>query len=135
VITNIPIMSIVVALRQFQAIEIGDLSLVKNAQYTVIEYSQEQLWWKVQDQHGNVGYIPSIFVSVQRVQNAQLNASLRNKSTTDQKLKRLLKYNWFVGDMSGKHAESLLNQNGQKGCFVVRKSSEGFLTLSLLTKT
>ncbi|XP_063698678.1 tyrosine-protein kinase Btk-like [Culicoides brevitarsis] len=41
---------------------------------------------------------------------------------------------WFVGDMSPQHAESLLYQNNQAGCFVVRNSkTKGLYSLSLHT--
>lgn len=35
--------------------------VLKNAEYEVIDDSQEH-WWKVKDQHGNIGYIPSNYV-------------------------------------------------------------------------
>ncbi|XP_031624419.1 tyrosine-protein kinase Btk29A isoform X1 [Contarinia nasturtii] len=106
---------IVVALYPFKAIEGGDLSLEKNAEYEIIDDSQEH-WWKVKDQHGNIGYIPSNYV--------------KPKETLG-----LDKYEWYVGDMSRQRAESLLKQGDKEGCFVVRKSStKGLYTLSLHTK-
>lgn len=83
-----PRIAIVVALYPFKAIEGGDLSLEKvssdifsavlinaivshcnnryefvlqNAEYEIIDDSQEH-WWKVKDQHGTIGYIPSNYV-------------------------------------------------------------------------
>lgn len=106
---------IVVALYPFKAIEGGDLSLEKNAEYEVIDDSQEH-WWKVKDKQGNIGYIPSNYVKAKE-------------------LLGLDKYDWYVGDMSRQRAESLLKQNDKEGCFVVRKSStKGMYTLSLYTK-
>ncbi|TMW47121.1 hypothetical protein DOY81_007803 [Sarcophaga bullata] len=58
---NSHFVKIVVALYPFKAIEGGDLSLEKNAEYEVIDDSQEH-WWKVKDAMGNVGYIPSNYV-------------------------------------------------------------------------
>uniref|UniRef100_A0A8D8BMV5 Tyrosine-protein kinase n=4 Tax=Culex pipiens TaxID=7175 RepID=A0A8D8BMV5_CULPI len=110
-----PRIKIVVALYPFKAIESGDLSLEKNAEYEVIDDSQEH-WWKVKDQHGTIGYIPSNYVK-------------------EKELLGLQKYDWYVGDMSRQRAESLLKQNDKEGCFVVRKSStKGLYTLSLHTK-
>uniref|UniRef100_A0A182W6M0 Tyrosine-protein kinase n=1 Tax=Anopheles minimus TaxID=112268 RepID=A0A182W6M0_9DIPT len=110
-----PRVKIVVALYPFKAIESGDLSLEKNAEYEVIDDSQEH-WWKVKDQHGTIGYIPSNYVK-------------------EKELLGLQKYDWYVGDMSRQRAESLLKQNDKEGCFVVRKSStKGLYTLSLHTK-
>ncbi|XP_070496404.1 tyrosine-protein kinase Btk isoform X1 [Chironomus tepperi] len=108
-------LKIVVALYPFKAIETGDLSLEKNAEYEVIDDSQEH-WWKVKDATGNIGYIPSNYVK-------------------EKELLGLQKYDWYVGDMSRQRAESLLKQNDKEGCFVVRKSStKGLYTLSLHTK-
>ncbi|KAG5676708.1 hypothetical protein PVAND_006521 [Polypedilum vanderplanki] len=108
-------LKIVVALYPFKAIETGDLSLEKNAEYEVIDDSQEH-WWKVKDSSGNIGYIPSNYVK-------------------EKELLGLQKYDWYVGDMSRQRAESLLKQNDKEGCFVVRKSStKGLYTLSLHTK-
>lgn len=106
---------IVVALYPFKAIEGGDLSLEKNAEYEVIDDSQEH-WWKVKDKQGIIGYIPSNYVKAKE-------------------LLGLDRYEWYVGDMSRQRAESLLKQGDKEGCFVVRKSStKGLYTLSLYTK-
>ncbi|CAB0002088.1 unnamed protein product [Nesidiocoris tenuis] len=106
---------IVVALYPFKAIEGGDLSLEKGAEYEVIDDAQEH-WWKVKDCHGAVGYIPSNYVK-------------------EKELVGLQKYEWYVGDMSRQRAESLLKQEEKEGCFVVRNSStKGLYTLSLYTR-
>ncbi|KAF7987295.1 hypothetical protein HCN44_003057 [Aphidius gifuensis] len=105
----------VVALYPFRAIEGGDLSLEKGAEYEVLDDSQEH-WWKVKDGHGSIGYIPSNYVK-------------------EKELLGLQKYEWYVGDMSRQRAESLLKQEDKEGCFVVRNSStKGLYTLSLYTK-
>lgn len=36
-------------------------SSFQNAEYEIIDDSQEH-WWKVKDQHGTIGYIPSNYV-------------------------------------------------------------------------
>ncbi|XP_053599836.1 tyrosine-protein kinase Btk isoform X1 [Plodia interpunctella] len=106
---------IVVALYPFKAIEAGDLSLEKGAEYEVFDDSQEH-WWKVRDETGLIGYIPSNYV--------------KEKETIG-----LQKYEWYVGEMSRQRAESLLKQEDKEGCFVVRNSStKGMYTLSLYTK-
>uniref|UniRef100_A0A0A9WY19 Tyrosine-protein kinase n=2 Tax=Lygus hesperus TaxID=30085 RepID=A0A0A9WY19_LYGHE len=106
---------IVIALYPFKAIEGGDLSLEKGAEYEVIDDAQEH-WWKVKDSNGSVGYIPSNYVK-------------------EKELIGLQKYEWYVGDMSRQRAESLLKQEEKEGCFVVRNSStKGLYTLSLYTK-
>ncbi|XP_033218035.1 tyrosine-protein kinase Btk29A isoform X1 [Belonocnema kinseyi] len=106
---------VVVALYPFRAIEGGDLSLVKGKEYEVLDDSQEH-WWKVKDETGSIGYIPSNYVK-------------------EKELLGLQKYEWYVGDMSRQRAESLLKQEEKEGCFVVRNSStKGLYTLSLYTK-
>uniref|UniRef100_A0A1B6EBG3 Tyrosine-protein kinase n=1 Tax=Clastoptera arizonana TaxID=38151 RepID=A0A1B6EBG3_9HEMI len=106
---------VVVALYPFKAIEGGDLSLEKGAEYEVLDDSQEH-WWKVKDENGSIGYIPSNYVK-------------------EKELLGLQKYEWYVGDMSRQRAESLLKQEDKEGCFVVRNSStKGLYTLSLYTK-
>ncbi|KAJ2950595.1 hypothetical protein O0L34_g8846 [Tuta absoluta] len=106
---------IVVALYPFKAIESGDLVLEKGAEYEVIDDSQEH-WWKVKDENGSIGYIPSNYV--------------KEKETIG-----LQKYEWYVGEMSRQRAESLLKHEDKEGCFVVRNSStKGMYTLSLFTK-
>ncbi|XP_063227607.1 tyrosine-protein kinase Btk [Bacillus rossius redtenbacheri] len=106
---------VVVALYPFKAIEAGDLSLEKGAEYEVLDDSQEH-WWKVKDEQGSIGYIPSNYVK-------------------EKELLGLQKYEWYVGDMSRQRAESLLKHEDKEGCFVVRNSStKGLYTLSLYTK-
>ncbi|XP_022914517.1 tyrosine-protein kinase Btk isoform X2 [Onthophagus taurus] len=106
---------IVVALYNYNAIESGDLSLEKNAEYEVVDDGQEH-WWKVRDGHGNVGFIPSNYVK-------------------EKELVGLQQYDWYVNDMSRQRSESLLKQEDKEGCFVVRNSStKGLYTLSLFTK-
>lgn len=61
-----PRIKIVVALYPFKAIESGDLSLEKNSEYEVIDDTQEH-WWKVKNQHGVVGYIPSNYVKAKEL--------------------------------------------------------------------
>ncbi|XP_044735873.1 tyrosine-protein kinase Btk29A-like isoform X2 [Chrysoperla carnea] len=106
---------VVVALYSFKAMIDGDLSLDKGAEYEVLDDSQDH-WWKVKDEHGSVGYIPSNYVK-------------------EKELLGLQQYEWYVGDMSRQRAESLLKQEEKEGCFVVRNSStKGLYTLSLYTK-
>ena len=61
-----PRTKVVVALYPFKAIEGGDLSLEKNAEYEVIDDSQEH-WWKVKNGLGQIGYIPSNYVKAKEL--------------------------------------------------------------------
>nr|CAD7421861.1 unnamed protein product [Timema poppensis] len=51
---------VVVALYPFKAIEGGDLSLEKGAEYEVLDDSQEH-WWKVKDEQGSVSTFDDSF--------------------------------------------------------------------------
>ncbi|EDW28837.1 GL19386 [Drosophila persimilis] len=111
---NSHFVKLVVALYPFKAIEGGDLSLEKNAEYEVIDDSQEH-WWKGQ------GYCRK--------------CRLYTPATMSNPRALLGLERWYVGDMSRQRAESLLKQGDKEGCFVVRKSStKGLYTLSLHTK-
>ncbi|XP_043191001.1 tyrosine-protein kinase Btk29A-like isoform X2 [Amphibalanus amphitrite] len=106
---------IVVALYSYQAIEDGDLSLTKGAEYEVIDDSKEH-WWQARNAAGEVGYIPSNYVQ----EKEQIG---------------LQQYDWYAVDMSRQRSESILKHEDREGCFVVRNSSsKGMYTLSLFTK-
>ncbi|XP_076223812.1 tyrosine-protein kinase Btk29A isoform X4 [Nomia melanderi] len=142
---------VVVALYPFRAIEGGDLSLEKGAEYEVMDDSQEH-WWKVKDEHGCVEQSGRRGTVVQRlgwmhrmnVRDLHKNRGTRYQGSIgyipsnyvkEKELLGLQKYEWYVGDMSRQRAESLLKQEDKEGCFVVRNSStKGLYTLSLYTK-
>lgn len=111
----------------------------QNAEYEVIDDSQEH-WWKVKDQHGTVGYIPSNYVKAKELLGLDkyeyvVNVSLSRLFVGLTSRLPFASPRWYVGDMSRQRAESLLKQGDKEGCFVVRKSStKGLYTLSLHTK-
>ena len=106
---------VVMAMYPFEAIEPGDLSLVKGDQYIVLDDSQDH-WWQVENSSGQTGFIPSNYV----------------KKLDDI---GLTTFDWYVGDMSRIRSETLLKGEDKEGCFVVRNSStKGMYTLSLFTK-
>lgn len=51
----------VIAVYPFDAIERGDLSLIKGEEYEVLDDSQDH-WWQVRNKHGEEGFIPSNYV-------------------------------------------------------------------------
>uniref|UniRef100_A0AAY4AK34 Tyrosine-protein kinase n=1 Tax=Denticeps clupeoides TaxID=299321 RepID=A0AAY4AK34_9TELE len=96
----------VMAMYDFVAREDSDLTLRKGEEYTVL-HKQDQLWWRVQDQHGNKGFIPSNYVT-----------------ETD-----------TIENISRTKAEHLLRQEGKDGGFIVRDSSQpGNYTVSVYSK-
>lgn len=106
---------LVVALYSFQAIENGDLSLIKGEEYEVIEDSKEH-WWQAKSRTGEVGYIPSNYVQ-------------------EKERVGLQQFDWYVGDMTRQRSDAMLKLEEKEGCFVVRNSSsKGLYTLSLFTK-
>ena len=113
--SNVSERVMVVALYPFEAIEAGDLSLIKGDKYRIVNDSQDH-WWQVENSSGQVGFIPSNYVKT--VDDVGLTA-----------------YDWYVSDMSRVRAETLLKTEEKEGCFVVRNSStKGMYTLSLFTK-
>uniref|UniRef100_T1JI97 Tyrosine-protein kinase n=1 Tax=Strigamia maritima TaxID=126957 RepID=T1JI97_STRMM len=105
----------VVCLYPFQAIEKGDLDLIKGEEYEVIDGTKEN-WWQVRNNHGEIGYVPSNYVE--------------EKSALG-----LHRFDWYVGDMSRQRCEMLLKNEAKEGCFVVRNSSsKNMFTLSIFTR-
>ncbi|KAJ8008538.1 hypothetical protein DPEC_G00105920 [Dallia pectoralis] len=103
----------VVAMYDFTPQEDTDLSLVQGEYYTIL-HKQDQLWWRVQDKHGNKGFIPSNYVTEKD---------------------RIEANQWYCHSVTRSEAEQLLRQEGKEGGFVVRESSQkGCYTVSLFTK-
>ncbi|XP_078494431.1 tyrosine-protein kinase Tec isoform X3 [Ciona intestinalis] len=106
----------VVALYDFEPQEAGDVGLVVDEIYTVLETSRPH-WWKVRNKRGDEGYVPANYV----------------KYRTKDGLETM---SWFQRDMTRQRAEYLLKQDGKEGNFIVRNSSQPSVvyTLSIVTK-
>nr|XP_002124836.3 tyrosine-protein kinase Btk29A [Ciona intestinalis] len=106
----------VVALYDFEPQEAGDVGLVADEVYTVLETSRPH-WWKVRNKRGEEGYVPANYV----------------KYRTKDGLETM---SWFQRDMTRQRAEYLLKQDGKEGNFIVRNSSQPSVvyTLSIVTK-
>ncbi|KAG9269411.1 tyrosine-protein kinase TXK-like [Astyanax mexicanus] len=103
----------VVALYDFEPSESYDLNLIKGEEYTVL-HKQDQLWWRVQDKHGNKGFIPSNYVT--GINNIEANE-------------------WYCKNINRSEAETLLRQEERDGGFIVRESSQpNSYTVSVYTK-
>ncbi|KAM9836918.1 tyrosine-protein kinase TXK [Aulostomus maculatus] len=103
----------VVAMYDFTAMEDMDLTLKQGEEYTIL-HKQDQLWWRVQDKHGNEGFIPSNYVTERNC--IEVNS-------------------WYCKNITRTEAERLLRQEDREGGFVVRESSQkGFYTVSVYTK-
>eukprot|EP00112_Aurelia_sp_Birch-Aquarium-sp1_P010038 Seg2164.2 transcript_id=Seg2164.2/GoldUCD/mRNA.D3Y31 product="Tyrosine-protein kinase Tec" protein_id=Seg2164.2/GoldUCD/D3Y31 len=102
--------AVFIAVFDFKAMQAGDLSLVKDQEYTVFDKTQPH-WWKARDAMGNEGFIPSNYVRQEIGLEGQ---------------------RWFHGDMSRQEADDLLKAEGKDGVFCIRNSSRsGMYTLSL----
>ncbi|XP_076842367.1 tyrosine-protein kinase TXK-like [Brachyhypopomus gauderio] len=103
----------VVALYDFTATEKSDLSLRHGEEYTLL-HKQDKLWWMVQDDHGNKGFIPSNYVTGKH--NIEANE-------------------WYCKNINRSEAEKLLKQEDKDGGFIVRESSQpNSYTVSVYTK-
>ncbi|XP_072552385.1 tyrosine-protein kinase TXK isoform X2 [Salminus brasiliensis] len=103
----------VVALYDFTATETSDLNLRQGEEYTIL-HKQDQLWWRVQDKHGNKGFIPSNYVT--GINNIEANE-------------------WYCKNINRSEAETLLRQEDRDGGFIVRESSQpNSYTVSVYTK-
>ncbi|XP_018022043.1 tyrosine-protein kinase Btk29A isoform X3 [Hyalella azteca] len=110
---DMPQKRVVRAMYDYKAAQKGDLSLVQDEEYEVLEETEEH-WWKLRDKHGNEGYSPSNYV----------------KEATDIGLHQ---YDWYLGDATRQRAETILMREEREGCFVVRNSSSttGMYTISV----
>lgn len=109
-----PERNVVVALYPFEAIEKGDLSLIKGEKYFVLDDSQDH-WWQVENGNCEVGFIPSNYVK--KMDETGLST-----------------FDWYYADKSRVGSETLLKSEQKDGCFIVRNSStKGMYTLSLFT--
>ncbi|XP_020660304.2 tyrosine-protein kinase BTK isoform X1 [Pogona vitticeps] len=106
----------VVALYDYQPMKEQDLQLQKGEEYLVLEESNES-WWRAQNQDGKQGYIPSNYVT----------------ETSDS----LEIFEWYLKNITRRHAEELLKKEGKDGGFIVRDSisKRGKYTVSVFAKS
>uniref|UniRef100_H3A0Q8 Tyrosine-protein kinase n=1 Tax=Latimeria chalumnae TaxID=7897 RepID=H3A0Q8_LATCH len=106
----------VIALYDFLARELCDLSLRRGDEYVILQKSDAH-WWRARDMYGrNEGFIPSNYV-------------------TEKKLNNLEAYEWYCKNITRNQAELLLRQEGKEGVFIVRDSSQqGNFTVSVFSR-
>ncbi|XP_070786187.1 tyrosine-protein kinase Tec isoform X2 [Enoplosus armatus] len=107
---------VVVALYDFPATEPHDLSLVKGGEYVILDKCDVN-WYKVRNQYGEEGYIPSNYV-------------------TEKTSGNLVQFVWYSKQVNRNKAEELLRKEDKEGAFIVRDSSTpGTYTVSLYAKS
>ncbi|KAG0713295.1 Tyrosine-protein kinase Btk29A [Chionoecetes opilio] len=108
---------VVVALYDYDATEVGDMSLRKHDELEVLDDAQEH-WWKMRNiETGLEGFAPSNYVR-------------------EQGSNCLQQYDWYLGNARRPRAEDLLMKEEREGGFFVRNSStnSGIYTLSVFSK-
>lgn len=108
----------VVALYSHKAKGRDNIDLVKGAEYELLEeYRSSANWLLARDSSGSVGQIPANYVQLVGVENME-------------------QYDWFYKNTSRMQSESILEEDGREGCFMIRDSSQpGVFTLSLLVSS
>nr|XP_019941595.1 PREDICTED: tyrosine-protein kinase ITK/TSK [Paralichthys olivaceus] len=105
---------LVIALQDYTPVEDKNLPLQKDHEYVLIKSSHPD-WWAVQDNQGNIGFVPSAYVA--------------EKSDTFER------FEWYNKNITRGEAESLLMKEGKEGAFMVRDSRQaGVYTVSVFTK-
>ncbi|XP_056129364.1 tyrosine-protein kinase ITK/TSK [Lampris incognitus] len=106
---------LVVALQDFTPFGDHDLPLQKDQEYVVIDSSHSD-WWKLQDDMGNTGFVPSTYIA--------------EISGTD-----FHRFKWYSKEIDRGQSEELLMKEGKEGAFIVRDSRlAGVYTVSVFTK-
>ncbi|XP_037531904.1 tyrosine-protein kinase ITK/TSK [Nematolebias whitei] len=106
---------LVVALQDYKPQGKDSLPLLKDQEYLLISSSHLN-WWRVQDNKGNAGFVPSTYV----VEKAGNNFE---------------RFEWYNKHITRAEAEDLLMEEGKEGAFMVRDSRRaGVYTVSVFTK-
>lgn len=106
---------IVIALQDFTPVGDNHLPLQKDQEYVLMRSSHPD-WWVVQDNQGNVGFVPSSYVTERSDNNFE-------------------RFEWYNKHITRGEAESLLMKEGREGAFMVRDSRQaGVYTVSVFTK-
>lgn len=109
------VMRIVIAVQEYLPLENVHLRLQKDQLYILISDSEFD-WWKVQDNMGNTGLVPSSYVA--------------EKNETN-----LERFEWYNKHITREEAEDLLIAEEKEGAFMVRDSRHhGHYTVSVFSK-
>uniref|UniRef100_A0A3Q3QAD7 Tyrosine-protein kinase n=1 Tax=Monopterus albus TaxID=43700 RepID=A0A3Q3QAD7_MONAL len=105
----------VIALQDHKPLGDDDLPLQKDQEYVLINSSRPD-WWIIEDDQGNTGFVPSIYVAEKSGKNFE-------------------RFVWYNKNITRGEAEELLMKEGKEGAFMVRDSRQaGVYTVSVFTK-
>ncbi|KAM4621537.1 tyrosine-protein kinase ITK/TSK [Polymixia lowei] len=106
---------LVVAIQDYAPLGDNDLPLKKDQQYILTDSSHSD-WWTIQDNSGNIGFVPSTYLA----------------ETSGTNFDR---FEWYNKDITRGKAEDLLMREGKEGAFMVRDSRHaGVYTVTVFTK-
>uniref|UniRef100_A0A3P8WXY5 Tyrosine-protein kinase n=1 Tax=Cynoglossus semilaevis TaxID=244447 RepID=A0A3P8WXY5_CYNSE len=115
---ELPAEETVIALQDYVPQGDDDLPLQKDQEYLLIKSSHPE-WWSVQDNLGNVGFVPRAYVVEKLVNN----------------LERFEGHIWFCSVVVVHFLSFCLSLQGKEGAFMVRESRQrGVYTVSVFTK-
>ncbi|XP_076018981.1 tyrosine-protein kinase ITK/TSK [Genypterus blacodes] len=104
-----------IALQDYTPQDHSDLPLWKDQVYVLIDSSNSD-WWTIQDDSGNTGFVPSMYVTEKFGTNFE-------------------RFEWYNKNITRGRAEDLLMTEGKEGAFMVRDSRQaGVYTVSVFTK-
>ncbi|CAG5992348.1 unnamed protein product [Menidia menidia] len=105
----------VIALQDYTPMGDDDLPLQKDQQYLLVNGSHSD-WWSVQNDKGDIGFVPSTYVAEKIGSNFD-------------------RFEWYNKHVNRGEAEDLLMKEGKEGAFMVRDSRQaGVYTVSVFTK-
>ncbi|XP_061582367.1 tyrosine-protein kinase ITK/TSK [Cololabis saira] len=105
----------VIALQDYTPLGDDDLPLQKDREYLLINSCHSD-WWSVQDDRGNIGFVPCTYVAEKSGNNFE-------------------RFEWYNKYINRAEAEDLLLKEGKEGAFMVRDSRQaGVYTVSVFTK-
>ncbi|KAM9356613.1 tyrosine-protein kinase ITK/TSK [Symphorus nematophorus] len=107
--------NVAIALQDYTPLGDDDLPLQKDQEYILINSSHSD-WWAVENNKGDIGFVPSTYVAVKFGNNFE-------------------RFEWYNKNITRAEAEDLLMKEGKEGAFMVRDSRQaGVYTVSVFTK-
>ncbi|KAK5890106.1 hypothetical protein CesoFtcFv8_013669 [Champsocephalus esox] len=120
------VLHLVQTLYPFSSVTEEELNFEKGEVMEVVEKPEnDPEWWRCQNSHGMVGLVPKNYVVVldERPElPPPLSASPMKRSVTPARSGRFAGRDWYYGDITRHQAESILNERGEEGDFLIRDS-------------
>ncbi|KAL3056082.1 hypothetical protein OYC64_018728 [Pagothenia borchgrevinki] len=120
------VLHLVQTLYPFSSVTEEELNFEKGEVMEVVEKPEnDPEWWRCQNSHGVVGLVPKNYVVVldERPElPPPLSSSPMKRSVAPARSGRFAGRDWYYGDITRHQAESILNERGEEGDFLVRDS-------------